>query len=159
MTLKKIIVSFFFLSVAFGSVFPQENSSKKIVLGLSSLYPENQKNNREFLVLGEYYFGKAVGIGIKGAFEEGDVAQRDNNYFIYGTVKTPISKENDFVILKPSGGAGYAEGIKKMVFNIAIDIDFYLIKNLLYSGIVSSTNIIPGSGTKVYTGINLGVCL
>ena len=159
-TFKKII---FCLPIfmAFNSfTFSQENQINKVALGASSLYPENQKFNREFSIYGEYYFSNLVGIGIKSAFEnqQEDLQQKQNNkYFIYALVKTPLSKDNDFVFLKPYIGGGYMERDKKFSLNVSLEVNFYLIKELLYSGIVSSSYIIPGTGTRIYSGINLGV--
>ena len=137
LTFKRFIFYFIFFFTITVCAFSQEDRPKKIFLGINELFSNNQKFNREFSIYGEYHFNDWVGIGIKGVFEDqkDDTLDDQNKYFIYALMKTPISKDNEFVILKPSMGIGYAEEDKKLIFNASFDINFYI----------------------TYTGVNIGV--
>lgn len=160
LTFKRFIFHFILFFTSTICAFSQEDRPKKIFLGINELFSNNQKFNREFSIYGEYHFNDWVGIGIKGVFEDqkdDTLDDQNNKYFIYALMKTPISKDNEFVILKPSMGIGYAEEDKKLIFNASFDINFYIIKDFLYSGVVISSYIIPGSRFRTYTGVNIGV--
>ena len=159
---KRIFLCFILLSTAIISMFSQEKSHKKIFLGVNELsFHESRKLYRDYSVYGEYCFTDWAGIGVKGVFEDqkdDELYGRDNKYIIYGLVKAPITKDNEYVFLKPSLGIGYAAGSQKILINASFDINYYLIKDLFYSGVSSSTYIMSGSTFKIYTGINLGFC-
>lgn len=101
LTFKRFIFYFIFFFTITVCAFSQEDRPKKIFLGINELFSNNQKFNREFSIYGEYHFNDWVGIGIKGVFEDqkDDTLDDQNKYFIYALMKTPISKDNEFVIL------------------------------------------------------------